>query len=204
MDGPLLFRIYMTQVELLNQRFGEYLGFPDGVHPKFCWVWAPDMTYLFRPDRTKSFMLRSWGSRLGRKWVLAQWRPTELTRDQWESTFRGSRPYPGKWRYIVHAETALPEGMAPNDELTQGYARTLSNQMAVADFTAQCEEEARQYLQASEDAILEDARDFEPAFGNWDVFLGRDGYLDINANKGAHGSHGSHTEFQVPGLREAS
>jgi hypothetical protein len=134
----------MTHVEFLNRRFGEELGRPNGIDPRFAWKYAPEVYYYFRPHYAASFERRSWADRIGKRWMLCQWRPTELSREQWQQAFRGAYPYPEKGEYKAHPETALWPGMLPTSELTAGYIRTLKDQMLQAELALKAREAGRQ------------------------------------------------------------
>lgn len=152
-------------VEILNRRFGETLGFPDGVHPRFAWMWSADVNRHFRPDPVSDFTRHCLAERIGKRWLLCQWRPTELTADQWWNTYRGRVPYPGKGEYKPHLETALPLGMEPTPELTYGYARTLREQMDRVYTESEFHDEAVRDQQRAETEFYESVADWEaPSF----------------------------------------
>jgi hypothetical protein len=116
-------------IQRLNRRLATDLGTLHG-HPWFQWVWAPDCTYLERQPNTEHerYTPRSWGDRLGKVWVLAEWGPPPVSREVWRRTFAGQFPYPEKGREIVHGETALPLGMKPDEAVTQFYIKRIREQ----------------------------------------------------------------------------
>ena len=173
-----------NQIEILNSRLGERLGY-RGTHPRFAWKYAPELFYFWRQNYLTGFVRQCWAQRLGKVWVLCQWRRPEMSQQQWWDSFHGEFPYPAQGMYYAHPETALAPGELPESEITQAHIHALTAQMSknyathlreVNADTARCE-------QADEDEWMEYATDFAPAFNNW--------------NSGKK----SGVEFQVPGLR---
>ena len=135
----------MTYTDQLNRIFAERLGRPNGINARFAWMYAPDVPY--NQKTPTGFERKTWGARLGKRWMLCQWRPPDLTREQWATSFGVSFPYPDKGQYIAHAETALPFGKEPDVELTVEYCHTLRQQMETtyADHLAQSEAASKYY-----------------------------------------------------------
>lgn len=116
-----------TAVESLNRTFAERLGRPNGIDGRFKWLWAPDIpSYRVVGGRLERF---SWAERIGRVWVLGEWRPPEVSREAWALQLGDQYPYPERGRYVPHSEVQFPQGMAPNDENTEFYCRTLAAQI---------------------------------------------------------------------------
>lgn len=164
----------MTTVELLNRRFAESLGRPNGVDARFKWAFSPDVQYLYQPPGQKHYERRSWANRLGKVWMLCQWHPPTMSREQWAASCAGY-PYPEKGEYKPHPETALPAGVDPTEALTAGYIRSLGQQMEQAALAARdalagrvdatterCEREAQASVDAAEREFYEMVGDFEP------------------------------------------
>lgn len=112
----------------LNRRLGESLGFA-GAEPRFAWQWAPDCHYYYRSDITKSFERFCWADRIGKVWVLCQWKAPPMSREDWWYSFQGEFPYPDKGTWYVHGESALPPGIEPGDTETAYYIYELRDQM---------------------------------------------------------------------------
>lgn len=177
----------MTHIEQLNRRLREALGTGRGVTvPRFAWMNARDVFYYWRPDHIQSFQRQCWADRVGSVWMLCQWRRPELTREEWWESFHGEFPYPDKGMYYAHAETALPFGMLPTSDLTQGYIWNLDQQMSMryAEHLAAVNADVEKQNQSDEDAWFDYVADMEPAFDVW--------------NSGTKCG----VEFQVPGMRD--
>jgi hypothetical protein len=161
----------MNSVEQLNHQLGLALGFA-GAEPRWKWVFAPDAFYLeppvvkdrgFRADCAQDPVRRNWASKVGRVWLLAQWKPP----DQY-----------GPARYHCHAETALAKGEVPTPEITRELIRVLDFQMS---------EGFANHLRAINDSIAEEkerdqvswveyVQNFNPAFSNF-AFGKRGGHV---------------------------
>lgn len=165
----------MTHIDILNRRFGDRLGRPNGHDARFAWKFAPEVFYEFRPHGSSNFQRQCWADRIGPKWMLCQWRPTEISREAWLQSFQGRFPYPDGGEYKPHPETALPEGMLPTDELTAGYIASLLAQMEQAEMalkdnfagrkdetTIRCEMEAQAAVDAKSREFEEQVADWEP------------------------------------------
>ena len=176
----------MSAIATLNARLGERLGY-RGNNPRFAWCYAPDLFYFWRPSYLTGFVRQCWAERLGRVWVLCQWRRPEMSRQEWWNSFNGEFPYPENGMYYAHPETALPAGMEPTSGITAEYTYSLERQIAkgYAQHLRECQASADQQMQADEDQWMDYAADFQPAFDNW--------------NSGTK----SGVEFQVPGLKPA-
>lgn len=104
----------MSDINFLNNLFGDALGRPDGTTPRFAWTWSNGLLG-------------------GQNWAISQLAPNPFTLEQWTAIHEGRRPYPGKLRWIQHSETALPFGTEPTLEDTQFYVRSLRAQMEAAE-----------------------------------------------------------------------
>ena len=143
-------------VEQLNRWLGDALGYVrSGSQPRFCWQWAPDIPM--------------WAPRLGKVWVLCQWQKPGMTEDQWNKHFAGRYPYPYNGMHHAQAETALPPGRLPTQELTQNYIRALDWQMSqsfqnqlIAVNNEVAEDKERDYTE-----WVEYVQDTNPAFSNF-------------------------------------
>jgi hypothetical protein len=171
-------------IQALNARLGERLGY-RGQNPRFAWKYAPELYYYWRESYVTGFVRQCWAERLGRVWVLCQFRRPEMSKQEWWNSFHGEFPYPEKGMYYAHSETALRVGELPDAELTAMYIRSLEVQM---------ERSYRAHLEASnkgaQDSMDQNERewdeyvaDMEPAFDHW--------------NSGSKAG----VEFQVPGQR---
>lgn len=172
----------MTAVSLLNRRLGESLGFAkSGTMPRFAWVFSTELQWYIRDSVMESYNFRCWADRIGRVWVLCEWRTPrgfdartnteyDLTREQWWGMFKGSMPYPEGGQYTPYAETALEPGREPTAELTANYIWALDHQMSanyqthLAVGRAQVDEQRR----AFDEKQQEEWMDMAPAFGNYD------------------------------------
>jgi hypothetical protein len=130
----------MTHIDNLNRTFAERLGRPNGIDARFAWKQSTDIPY-FHKLKDGSIDRKTWASRIGKCWLLCQWRPCDVSRETWAQLFGASLPYPTNGQYYPQAETALPRGMEPNDWLTEGYCRTISQQMEMT---------YKQHLEAAE------------------------------------------------------
>lgn len=174
----------MDNIEILNKRFGEAFGYPDGVHPRYQWMWKP-------------------GQLKGSKhWSLCQLAPNPFTVEQWSAMWGGNKPFPGKMRWVEHVETALPPGVTPTVEHTSFYVRSLRAQLEasekaekdqaagrVDDATLSAEADA----QASVDAA---AKEFEERVADWEPPSWALG------DPQPPGSHDGPIAFQVGGSRD--
>jgi hypothetical protein len=156
------------QIALLNARFGERLGY-RGNSPRFAWCYAPDLHYFWRPDYTTSFVRQCWAERLGRVWVLCQWRKPEMTQQEWWNSFRGEFPYPERGMYYAHPETALNPTQLPTAEITAAHIHALERQIAknYEQHLQECNAAADAQRQADSDEWDDYVADWCPAFDNW-------------------------------------
>lgn len=171
-------------VNQLNARLGERLGY-RGTNPRFAWKYAPDLFYFWRESYLVGFRRQCWAERLGRVWVLCQWRRPEMSNQEWWNSFHGEFPYPDKGMYYAHPETALAVGQFPTAEINAAHIRAIEVQMekSYARLAVECSDAAQRDRQAADTQWDEYVADWEPAFDNW--------------NSGKK----SGVEFQVPGLR---
>lgn len=116
----------LSNVEILNRKFAECLGTRGG-QTWWAWKWAPDMVYEHRDQPGESFGRVSWARWIGRSWVLCQFRPPEITRNEWDACYKGEIPFPERGRYVPHPEVRI-EGREPDMEDTIFYIRTLAMQ----------------------------------------------------------------------------
>jgi hypothetical protein len=174
----------MTDVDILNRRFGECLGRPNGTDPRFAWKHSTELHYYFRMEAHNDWQRRCWADRIGKAWVLCQWSPPtmtlmgvefEVTREQWFRTFGWSRPYPAGGEYKPYAETALKDGRRPGAEETQFYIFTLGQQLEQSeqahkqnragredDTLVKCEQEAQKVVDDHEKQFYDSVADWEP------------------------------------------
>lgn len=146
-----------SEVRSLNRRLGDALGYVrGGTQPRFQWMWAPDIPY--------------WSTRLGRVWVLCQWRRPGMSPADWDAQFGDRRiPYPAQGMHHAHPETALPPGEVPTIERTQFYIRMLDEQMS-ATFTDQLcaiQNEIAEDKQRDDTEWVEYVQNTNPAFSNF-------------------------------------
>lgn len=175
----------MTNIEVLNARLGERLGYRFG-QPRFAWKYAPELYYFWRPNYLTGYVRQCWAERIGRVWVLCQIRRPEMSRQQWWDSFHGQFPYPERGAmYYAHPETALAPGQEPTGEITEGHIWALDRQISksLETHVRECTNTANQAQQADADEWDEYIADWNPAFDNW--------------NSGKK----SGVEFQVPGLK---
>lgn len=175
------------QIKLLNDRLRERLGTRGGM-PLFQWMWAPEVFYFYRPEYVQSFARQSWGERLGKVWVLCQFRSTTLTRQQWWECLRGEFAYPERGMYYAQPEIRMPIGMEPTDEATAIAIIGITEQMekTEAEQLAAVKEGVEQRKQRDEEEWADSVNDLAPAFDNW------------------HSGTKNGVEFQVPGTRDES
>jgi hypothetical protein len=184
----------MNYIDRLNQNFGEALGFANN-QPRFAWRWAPDLFRYSRNSVTEPWEEKCWAEQLGRVWVLTMLRApvgimynTEvpITREDWWHAFRGLQPYPSKLTPYVFAETALIEGLEPDQRRTQFYINSLREQMAVsrAQKIRDSEAQAKAVQDEYRKQFMLESEEWWPAF--W------------SSNGGAHtpGTRGGHVAFQ--------
>lgn len=155
----------MTSVDLLNRRFAERLGRPNGIDPRFKWMHTADIpSYRVVNGRLERF---SWTQHLGPCWVLCQWATPTVTREQWALQLGSQYPYPERGRYVPHAEVSLPRGMEPNDEQTEFYCRTLQTQMEMSwqEQLDRSQIQAEYFRKQADQQFLEQVGDWEPV--NW-------------------------------------
>jgi alkanesulfonate monooxygenase SsuD/methylene tetrahydromethanopterin reductase-like flavin-dependent oxidoreductase (luciferase family) len=145
----------------LNHWFGQKLGFADATHPRFMWAWAPDLFFLRDMAQVKGSALGSqgpekicWASRVGRVWMLAQWRPPDRY---------------GPARYHGHAETALAFGVTPTLELTQQLAWVLDQQITTSyeNHLKKINQGLEEQKESEYSDWVDYVQNFNPAFGNF-------------------------------------
>lgn len=172
------------QVELLNRRLGTGLGYANGITPRFAWIWAPESFYFYRQHVGESWTRHCWGERLGKVWMLGQWRPPAVPENAWWSMFHGEFPYPRKGMYYAHAETALPPGREPTAEMTDWYIRTLDAQISMS---------YAQHMDQINDGI---AKDEQRADTEWTEMV-QDGNPAFSKDRLTPALHGANVEFQA-------
>lgn len=146
----------MTQIDQLNQRFGDALGYVrGGTVPRFCWKYGPELPY--------------WRSRLGKVWVLAQWKRPEVTVQEWQTKFAGRYPYPETGMYHPHSEAKLAPGRLPSQALTEYLIRTLDQQMSTSYMTHLCNVQNEIAIDREADywQWFDRVQDSAPAFNNF-------------------------------------
>lgn len=187
--GPLIQRAVPIfamnkDVDILNRLLGERLGYANGVTPRFAWMWSPDVQYYYRPHVAASWQRCSWADRLGRCWLLCQWRAPGMPERDWWASFRGEFPYPRKGMYYAHPETALSAGMMPSREMTAWYIRSLD---------AQIGKSYDQHLQEIQTGIRKDkeCRDSE-----WVAMVQNDNPA-FSKDRLTPALHGANVEFQA-------
>ena len=161
-------RKFMTdkRINTLNQRLGLALGF-RGEHPRFAWVHAKDLFYfLRRGDRHERFC---WVDRLGKVWLLAQWRPAPMSEAEWIAAFGDLYLYPGRGYYYAHPETSLKPGLQPDENDTAQVIRRLGEQMEAtfASHLKQTNDDIAAIDAGVKNEFYEQVDDFWPSFGNW-------------------------------------
>jgi hypothetical protein len=157
----------------LNHRFGTALGF-HGIESRFAWKFSADVPFFLRRGLLHGWERHTWADRIGQRWMLCQLKAPEMSQTEWILSF-GTRPYPENGEYIPHAETALPPGMEPTVELTDGYIATIRKQMEQAEFagkenfagrkdptTELCEAQAQKQVDDAEKEFMEKVADWEP------------------------------------------
>jgi hypothetical protein len=175
----------MTSVEQQNRKLAECLGSRGG-QQWWKWAWAPDLTYFWRRSLDAAWERHCWAETLGKVWVLCQFRPPEISREEWNRGYKGELPYPERGRYYPHGETAIyPPGREPSMEDTVFYIRTLAEQDAKGEVEHLNEAYAR--AQNAQDQVEKDfmyeAEEQFPAF--W-----RNGQGHVPGTRGAHVSIG--------------
>lgn len=173
----------MKEIDLLNRRLGEALGFVlGGSQPRFKWVQAHECHYYTREHAGETFRTRCFADRpgTGKVWLLAQWRLPEvfdvrsnsthvLTEAEWWQTFHGTMPYPARGHYIPHLETKLLPGRVPTAELTANYIFVLRQQMEANYQTQVLDGHTEMALDAKQwDTRFDEmTANAEPAFDHW-------------------------------------
>jgi hypothetical protein len=142
-------------IRILNRRLGDRLGYVNGRLPRWMWMYAPEIRY--------------WASRLGKVWVIAQWRPPMMSAWEWNRQFEGAWPYSANGQHHAMMETALPPGVRPNGELTQQWIWHIYRQMSKTPWEVYAEVMASVDVmkERDEQEWNEYTQDFCPAFGNW-------------------------------------
>lgn len=174
----------ISPVEILNRRFGDCLGRPNGNDPAYKWMLTRDLSYFYRNESHENWQKRSWADRIGNTWVLACWTPPivymmgipcELTRDRWTQMFGWTRSYPDKGEYKPLAETALKQDLVPDGRMTEFYIHSIQLQMERVEqahkaelmgrkdgITEGCEQEAQQNMDSWSKQFFDSVADWEP------------------------------------------
>lgn len=182
----------MTLIDQLNRRLADGLGLAAGsTFPRFAWKFSTDLNWYYREGMHENFQVQNWADRIGRVWLLCEWRvPTgfdvmsghqyPLSESQWWQMFRGSLPFPKRGEYSPYPETQLKPGQMPTAELTANYIWAIDKQMS-ADYQkqlSQCSDELHQDHEEFRENQLDEWMDAAPAFGNYDPGK-RGGYLSM-------------------------
>jgi hypothetical protein len=163
------------QIELLNRRLREELGTVGG-QARFAWQYAPEVHYFTRRPTALTFTRHCWAERIGKVWMLCQWRlPTSfdpetgatklITEAAWWSAYQGQLPYPSKGMYWAQPETAREPGRQPTMEETVGYIWSIRQQIE-KDFQSHLREgkaEMDKDRLDSDKEFMDEAADWFPA-----------------------------------------
>lgn len=182
----------MTAVDLLNRRLGEGLGFAlSGTLPRFSWKFSTEVFWYFREGVHENFQRQCWADRIGRVWLLCEWRlPTgfdastgqqyPLNESHWWQMFKGAIPYPKGGSYNPYPETQLKPGELPTAERTQNYIWAIDKQMSgdYQEHLMECRDDLQQDHDTFRDNQIDEWMDAAPAFGNYDPGK-RGGYLSM-------------------------
>jgi hypothetical protein len=182
-------------IELMNRRLREALGSIGGV-PRFAWQYSPEVFYYTRRPTALEFTHHCWAERIGKVWMLCQWRvPTAfdpetgatklITEAEWWAAYHGQLPYPAKGMYWAQPETALPVGMTPTAENTAGYIWSIRQQMD-KDFETHLREGNEEMAQDR----LDTEKEFMAAADDWFPFGWKNGQAHEPGTRGAHVSFG--------------
>ncbi len=172
------------QIELLNRRLGVGLGCANGTTPRFAWIWAPESFYFYRQHVGAGWVRQCWADRIGKVWMLGQWRPPAVPENAWWGMFHGEFPYPRKGMYYAHPETAIPHGQEPTAEMTDWYIRTLDAQIS------------KDYAEHLEETNAGIERDKQAADSQW-VDMVQNENPAFSKDRLTPALHGANVEFQA-------
>ena len=186
------------QVKALNRSLGEALGMVSGLHiSRFAWCYAPDMPYLFYAKDDRTVLKRSWayilapsGGDIGRVWVLAAWRETQV-KDHYGYGAGVRLALMHDAEYKPFLETALLPGQLPDAEINQFYISKIGQQLSVsaeqigatqsfdghmAEYAYRDKKNADRFTMEHRERTYEIFDNFSGAFGNLEPGK-RDGYF---------------------------
>lgn len=118
-----------SDIRRLNQRFAEDFGRPNGSQPKYAWKRTSDLFFSMKGGTSEhtspagviyiapTFARHCWADILGDTWVIAQWKPP-MPLAVFEAQFGSQIQYPANGQYYPIENTALPQGMVPDEQLT--------------------------------------------------------------------------------------
>ncbi len=175
-------------IEQLNRQLGNALGYAHGNSPRFAWMWAPEVYYYYRQHLGASWERICWAERVGKVWMLCQWRRPDMPESEWWSSFHGEFPYPMRGMYYAQPETALPPFREPTADITQWYIRSIAAQMDTT-FREQydmIQDRLDRQQKAADDEWVAMVQNDNPAFSN---------------ERLTPALHGANVEFQVGGQR---
>lgn len=127
-------------VQTLNKRLGDGLGMVcGGSLPRFAWRWAPDEPWFVYDRDDRTLLKRSWaempasdGGKIGRSWLLAEWRRSQVFDHHGFGV--GLRvPFIKDFNYHPYLETVIPRGQEPDGALTANYIWALRRMMEQAE-----------------------------------------------------------------------
>jgi hypothetical protein len=202
------------EVQILNDRLGSSLGW-RGRNPRFAWRWSADEDWLVYDADDRTLLKKKWadmpaanGGTVGRAWVLAEWRRSQVFDHMGFGT--GIRvPFTKEWGYFPYLETTVPAGKVPDAELTQNYIWALASMIDqsaaekegsfenyVAEEAWTSQQNAERDKIANRERAAAEYDKYTGAFGNLDVGA-RDGYFSFqNAESGPSAESG--TGFFAP------
>lgn len=163
------------RIDSLNYQLGLAVGFA-GRNPRFAWKRASELSYFMR--RGERYERFNWADRLGNVWLLAKWHRSELTPEQWFSSFRGQFPYPVNGLYYALPETVLKPGLEPDSDDTAQVIRRLHEQMDLkyAAQLSKATEDAEGQKDEAASQFYDEVDSWWPAFGNFN-FGARGGHV---------------------------
>ena len=184
--------ITQSQLDRLNHRFGEAVGFNPHGQPNFKWVRTEQMVRYVdyshgRPVQhesglflfSKQYVPRPWAERYGKCWILAKWR--HYSESEWFTATKGALPFPamGDWEPVENIRLG-PEYKEhepdPNEESTtdaitaikmhrERLAANSDLNVVQQQLMQEADDEHRKVVAAQKNRIGDELEDLTPAFG---------------------------------------
>jgi hypothetical protein len=127
----------------LNHQFEHFGRNPHG-QLNFRWCNAKELYYLYETGQMEEVQTQGgiyyaravyerhlFADRYGPVWLLAKWEPPACDAEEWSRRFGTAFPWPRQGQYLPIESAVLPEGVEPNEQLTEYTAWKLTRHLGM-------------------------------------------------------------------------